>query len=238
MEKLLTRLRRYDHVSAEEEQALRDAAGDVIDVRRGRVIIRAKMEQTCSSLLVSGFVHRFTDLKDGRRQSVQLSVPGDFIDLHSLLMKELDHEIGALSDCRLLRFPHERLLEVLKHHPHLGRLLWLSTLIDAAIHRQWIVSMGVRSAASRLAHLFCEIQVRLDGVGIGNPWGFDLPLTQVELAELLGMTPIHMNRMIRELRDDKILTFKGKVVRIHNWENLIKLAEFDPFYLGFQYRRR
>jgi len=238
MEKLLTKLRRYDHVSAEEEKALFDAAGEARQFRRGETLVRAKTEQRRSSLLLSGYVHRFGDLRGGRRQSVQLGMPGDFIDLHSLLMKELDHHIGALSDCKVLEFPHERLLAVINDHPHLGRLLWLSTLIDAAISRQWIMSMGARPALSRLAHLFCEIQVRLEGVGIGNASGYDLPLTQNELGELLGMTSVHLNRVLKQLRDRKLLEFRSNEVRILNWEGLIDLAEFDPFYLGFQYQRR
>lgn len=238
IEKLLQRLRRFDTVSASEEKALRDAASETVQFDRYRTIVRAKEEQQASNLLLEGLVHRYKDLSNGSRQSLEISVPGDFVDLHSLLMKRLDHHIGALTNCRLLLFPHERLKTLVSEYDHLGRLLWLSTMIDASIHREWIVSLGLRTAKSRIAHLFCELKVRFETVGMAEESAYELPLTQEDLGELLGLTSIHINRSLRDLREQGVVTFAKKVVQIANWEELKAVAEFDPFYLGLQQQPR
>ncbi|WP_106639382.1 Crp/Fnr family transcriptional regulator [Allosphingosinicella vermicomposti] len=238
IDKLLMRLRRFDTVSAAEEQALRSAASDVVCFDRYRTIVKAKEEQQFSNLLIEGIVHRYKDLQDGSRQSLELSVAGDFIDLHSLLMKRLDHNIGALTNCRLVLFPHDRLKALIGEWHHLGRLLWLSTMIDASIHREWIVSLGLRSAKARIAHLICEIKVRLETVALAEGLTYELPLTQEDFGELLGLTAVHVNRSLRELREQDVVTFNKKVVDIRDWERLTAIAEFDPFYLGLRQEPR
>ena len=243
IDKLLVKLRRYDHLSVEEEQALRAAAGEPVRFKRGATIIRAQSELTTSLLLTAGLVHSYRDVADGSRQTVQLAVPGDFIDLHSLLMKQVDHHLAALSDCALVRFPHERLIEITRRHDHLTRLLWLSTVIDGAIEREAITSLGIRSAVSRLAHLFCELQVRLEVVGlapscVADRCRYDFQVNQEVLSEILGMTPVHVNRMLRELRERGLLTFRSQIVEIASWSGLVALAEFDPFYLNLRQRPR
>ena len=238
IEKLLTRLRTYDTVSAAEEQALRDAAGEISVFNRGDTIVKAKAEQTHSNLLLEGVVVRHKDLRDGARQMLEVSIAGDFIDLHSFTMKRLDHDIAALSACRIVNDSHVRLRPLIDAHPHLGRLLWLVTMIDASIHREWMLSLGRRNALSRVANLFCELRVRLGTVGLAEDGGYALPLTQTDLSDLLGLTTVHVNRTLRELREQDILTFRSKSVAIHDWDRLVQAAEFDPFYLGLFKRPR
>lgn len=234
----IAKLRRFDVITDAEVNALKSCVSGYQDYKRGDLVVRADTELEVSNALVSGYVHRFKDLKDGRRQSMELGVPGDMIDLHSLLMKKIDHDIGCLSPCRIALFPHVRLVELTETQPHLTRVLWLSTAIDAAIHREWIVSLGIRSSVKRLAHLFCETATRLEVIGLGDTTGYDLPLTQAELSELLGITPVHVNRTLRELREEGLLTFKDQRVHIEDWTRLTALAEFDPTYLGFVKRPR
>ena len=238
IERLLMKLRRFDTVSAEEERALRSCVLKQVRFGRATVIIEAKTELETSHLLLDGIVHRYKDLKSGARQSLQLGVAGDFLDLHSLLLKQLDHDVGSLTDCHMALFPHSRLRELLSDHQHLGRLLWLSTVVDAAIHREWMLSLGRRSALSRLANLFCELQVRRTTAGLAEHGSYELPLTQTDLSDVLGMTPVHINRMLKQLRDDGLATFKNKTVEVVDWERLVELAEFDPFYLGLNQRPR
>jgi CRP-like cAMP-binding protein len=238
IDRLLLKLRRFDTVSAEEEQALGDAVWKTASFNRGQTIVKAKTELDFSNLLVEGFVQRQKDLKSGARLTLQLAIPGDFVDLHALLLKQLDHDVVAVSDCRMVFFKHEKLREVIDEHLHLGRLLWLSTIVDAAIHREWMLSLGRRSAKSRLAHLFCELQVRLTAAGMASHGTYDLPLSQTELSEILGLTAVHVNRTLKELREDGLLTFKGKLVEVQNWDRLVELAEFDPFYLSLNQRHR
>jgi CRP-like cAMP-binding protein len=238
IDKLLLKLRRFDMVSAEEEQALRGAMAGTATYRRGKAIVRAKEEQETSKVLIDGFVYRYKDLKDGARQTLQIAVPGDFIDLHSLLLKQIDHDMAGFTDCTIALLPHDRLRALIDDHPHLGRVLWLTTVVDAAIHREWMVSLGRRSAFSRLAHIFCELQVRLTAAGSAEHGTYELPLTQNDLAEMLGLTAVHVNRMLRQLRERRMLTFRKAVVEITDWDALVRAAEFDPFYLSFTQRPR
>jgi len=238
IDKLLSKLRRFDTVSVEEEQALRAAMAKTVAFGRHKAIVKAKSELDVSLLLLDGIGYRYKDLKDGGRQTLQLSLAGDFLDLHGLLLKQLDHDIASFTDCRLGVFPHERLKELVADHQHLGRLLWLSTVVDAAIHREWMLSLGRRSAFSRLAHLFCELQVRVSAVGLAEHGSYELPLTQTDLAEILGLTPVHINRMLKRLREEGLVRFRSRVVEIEDWDGLVAAAEFDPAYLSFSQRPR
>ena len=238
IEKLLMKLRRFDTVSAEEEKALRATVWKKDGFDRGKTIVKAKSELDFSQLLLDGFVYRYKDLKNGERQTLQIAVPGDFIDLHSFLLKQLDHDISSFTECRLALFKHDDLRALIEQHQHLGRLLWLSTVVDAAVHREWMLSLGRRRASSRLAHLFCELQVRLTAAGMAEHGTYELPLTQNDLSEILGLTPVHVNRMLKELRDNGLVAFKSKSVEVQDWDRLVQLAEFDPFYLSLTQRPR
>lgn len=187
-----------------------------------------------STLLVSGFAARYSHVADGSRQIVAIHVPGDFVDLHSFLLKRMDHGIYAMSPCTVALVPHERLLEITEGYPHLTRLLWLSTLIDAAIHRQWLIGIGRKSASARIAHLLCELYVRLAVVGLTDGSQFALPITQEELADSLGMSLVHLNRSIREVKSEGLFEWRRSGVEIKDWGGLRQLAEFDPTYLNLE----
>lgn len=232
IEKLLAKLRGYDRIGDAEAKALASVFTTEKSFRRGEVFTRMGDRLEVSTLLLSGLVHRFKDLSDGRRQSLELSIPGDFVDLHAFTLKRIDHDIGCLSPCRVALAPHERLRQVTAEYPHLGRLLWLSTTIDAALHRERIMSLGARTAVERLAHFVCETHARLQAVDLAYADGFDFPLTQSDLAELLGLSMVHMNRTIRDLRERGLAEFRNREVRVANWKGLTALAQFDPGYLG------
>jgi CRP-like cAMP-binding protein len=184
-----------------------------------------------STLLVSGIACRYKDLADGQRQIMELHVSGDFVDLHGFLLKRIDHNVGAITAVQVALVPHEALHRISVEHPHLSRMLWLSTLLDAAIHREKILSIGRRSAGARIAHMLCELYVRLESVGLAGDNRYALPLTQADLADANGLTSVHVNRMLKRLRDDGILTFRGGEVVIHDMAALRREAEFSPDYL-------
>jgi CRP-like cAMP-binding protein len=235
---LLLKLRARDSVSEEEERALRDSFSEVREVGAGRTITRSGVPLNESTLLIDGIACRYKDLADGERQIMELHVSGDFVDLHSFLLKRLEHNVGALTNVRLMPVPHDRLREISENYPHLTRLLWFSTLLDAAIHRERILSVGRRSAMARIAHLLCEMYLRLKMVGLAGEHRFTLPITQADLADANGLTPVHVNRMLRKLRDDGLLTFRGGEVLIHDWERLKQVAEFSDSYLFVERRPR
>jgi CRP-like cAMP-binding protein len=234
----LLKLRARDDLSAEEEQAIRASVSEVIEVPPDKTIIRAGDRLTSSTLLLDGILCRYKDLSEGQRQITELHVTGDFADLHSFTLKRLDHNVMTLTRCRIALVPHDRLKSITHDHPHLTRLYWFSTNLDAAIHREWEVSLGRRSAISRMAHLFCELRVRLGIVGQAEESGYALPLTQTDLAECLGLTPVHVNRTLKELRERGLLAFRGGRVDIQDLPGLERVAEFDPAYLYLERQPR
>ena len=238
IEKHLMKLRARDDISAGEERALRDAIGEVIDYPADHTFITAGRELHASTLLVDGFLCRYKDLSGGQRQITEIHTPGDFADLHSFTLKYLDHNVMALTPSRVVQVPHDKLAAITENHPHLARLLWFMTNLDAAIHREWEVSLGRRSAIERTAHLFCELQVRLGVVGLASARDYALPITQSELAECLGLTSVHVNRVLRELRERELVEFRSGRVMIADLAGLKRVAEFDPAYLYLDKRAR
>ena len=228
----LLKLRARDQLSDEEEQAVRGLFSEVRDVPADKTVVRAGEHLKVSLLLLDGLFCRYKDLRDGSRQISELHVPGDFADLHSFTLKRLDHSILTLTRCRIAVAPHERILAAITEYPHLARVFWLTTNMDAALHREWVLSLGRRTALSRTAHLLCELQARLAVVGLADETGYALNLTQTDLAECLGLTAVHVNRVLRQLRELDLLTLQRGRVKIHDLNGLRKLAGFQGGYLN------
>lgn len=225
------KLERRDTLTADERLALIEAAGEERNFAAGADLVREGQRPQVSTLVIEGFTTRYRLLSDGQRQITAIHVPGDFVDLHSFVLKEMDHSVGALSRCRTIMFPHERLTHITEQHPHLTRVLWLMTLLDGAIHREWLVAMGRRSAPQQMAHLICELYVRLGVTGLVRDSTFTLPITQIELGDALGLSAVHVNRVLQELRTENLFTWQGHTIHILDWPRLQDRAEFDPRYL-------
>ena len=185
-----------------------------------------------SCLILSGFTARAQFLSDGRRQITAVHIAGDFVDLHALLLKVMDHSVVALRRCEAAFVPHDSLLEVIEKAPHLGRMFWLSTVIDAAIQRTWITSIGRRSPGQHIAHLLCELYLRLETVGLVRTDSFEFPPTQGDIADMLGLSVVHVNRTIQELRSSGLVRWSNNIVTIVDMERLKAFADFDPTYLN------
>ena len=231
VEALLRQLRRRDDVSEQEADMLRAAIGRTETVGAGERVITAGVPLTQSMLLLDGFVARYKDLAGGQRQITELHVPGDLVDLHGFLLKRIEHHVGTLTVARVAWLPHAALSELTERAPHLGRVLWTMTLVDASIQRERLLTIGRRSALARVAHLLCELHARLDAIGAVTDGRFRLPLTQIDLADAIGLTSVHLNRMLRQLRAENILTLRTSQVEILNLPRLREIAEFDPGYL-------
>jgi CRP-like cAMP-binding protein len=231
IEKHLLKLRARDVVTADEEEVLRALVSETRDVPAKKTIIRAHQRLTTSTLLLEGLMCRYKDLSEGQRQITELHISGDFVDLHSFTLKHLDHNIMALTPCRIAVVPHERLRALSHEQPHLTRLYWFTTNMDAAVHREWELSLGRRSAIARIAHLLCEMHVRLGLVGLTNGMGFRLPLTQIDLAECVGLTPVHVNRTLKLLREQGVADLRRGRAIILDFTRLQALAEFNSDYL-------
>jgi len=227
----LKKLRQRIEISSDEERAIRDAVKETRRVAADEILVRAGEELNASMMLLDGWMARVKDLPGGERQVTQLHVPGDFADLHGFTLKRLDHDLVAITDCTVAVVPHERLREITDEQPRLGRVYWFATNIDAAIHREWALSLGQRSAISRMAHLFCELYLRLKVVGQTVDSSYEFPLTQRELSECLGLTVVHANRTIQELRRRGLVELENRQLKILDRRGLEGVAEFDPSYL-------
>jgi len=223
--------RRRNQLTDGDLDALEQAAGPFRDLAPRTTLITQGTPVTFSTYLVDGFMCRYMDDRKGERQLVAVHVPGDFVDLHGYPLKRLDHDIASINACRIVQVPHARLDEIMIARPGLSKLLWFSTLLDAAMHREWIFRLGRFEAIKRIGHFFCEIEAKLRAVGLSDGSSFPLPMTQMDLAEACGMTPVHVNRMLRELRERKIMQIRANSVKIFDLAALYRLCEFDPGYL-------
>lgn len=228
---LLRKLRARDEIGDLEELALQDLAGELRDYPADKTVIHEGETLEFSTLLLEGMMCRYKDLRDGGRQISAIHVPGDFLDLHSFTLKRLDHNVMAMTDCKVVLVPHDRLKAMTEQQPHLTRLFWFSTNLDAAMHREWELSLGRRTAIARVAHLFCELMARLEVVGLVEADGYELKLTQTELAECVGLTSVHVNRVLRQLRERGLVTFRNGRVTMLDRAGLERVAEFRPAYL-------
>ncbi|ESR25281.1 Crp/Fnr family transcriptional regulator [Lutibaculum baratangense] len=201
-------------------------------VAAGRDIVAQGTSPHVSTLVLDGFAIRYNLLAQGTRMISAIHVPGDFCDLHSFLLRKMDHSVAALTECHICQVPHEALAQIVERHPGLTRLLWTSTVVDAGIHRQWMVRMGRRAALANLAHFICELFVRLKLVGMTTGNGFMTPLNQAQMADATAMSAVHVNRTVQELRRRGLLGWEGRHITLPDWEGLVELAEFDPTYLN------
>jgi CRP-like cAMP-binding protein len=232
IEPLLLNLRSHDILTDDE---VRDLTSVIVKERRfatGEDLVSEGERPTYSTLLLDGFSGRYKVLSDGTRQITALHVPGDFVDLHAFLLKQMDHGIVAMSPCHVAFADHSQLRRITEKSPHLTRLLWLGTLVDGAIHREWIVAMGRRSKKAHLAQLICELFVRLQVVQRTNGSSFQFPLTQLEMADVLGLSLVHLNKTLQTLRKEGTFTWENRTITIVDWERLQEIAEFDPTYLS------
>jgi CRP-like cAMP-binding protein len=217
---LIRKLEQYDRISDTERQLLEQAVVRQRAMAKGEDLVREGDRPSESLFLITGFAARYNLLRKGKRQITALHVPGDFVDLHSFLVKRMDHGVTAVTPCTVGVVPHEALCVISETQPHLTRLLALHIAVDAAIHRQWIVSIGRKSALEHAAHLLCELFVRLQVVGLVTDDSFKLPLTQAELGDALGLSTVHVNRILQELRREGLITWRGETVVITDWPRL------------------
>jgi len=232
IEPLLLNLGSRDVLSNEEENLLRSILVKDRQFAVGEDLVSQGSRPPFSTLLLDGFAARYKVMADGSRQITALHVAGDFVDLHAFPVKVMDHGIVALSPCHVALADHADLRAITERMPHLTRLLWLDTLVDGAIHREWIVAMGRRSKRAQIAHLVCELFMRLKVVRRTRGESFQFPLTQIEMADVLGISVVHLNKTLQALRREGVFTWENRTITIVDWERLQEIAEFDPAYLS------
>jgi CRP-like cAMP-binding protein len=232
---LIKKLETLHSLSDDEKAALVGALSAPIAVQRGADIVRDGSTPDYSTVLLTGIACRYKDLPDGRRQILSFQYPGDLFDLHSYVLKRMDHATRAVSKCTIARLPHAAIEELCARYPNLQYALWRDTMVDTAISNMWIVNTGRRTATERLAHFICEQFVRMDAVGMvpsGRPIVF--PVTQTDVADATGLSLVHVNKRLQTLRDDGLIGRNPQHLEIPDWEGLKALAGFDPAYLHYK----
>lgn len=227
-------LRKLEHfcVFDEKERAVLNALSELpIVVGPRHDIISEGENPTGVNLIVSGYAIRYKTLADGRRQILGYFVPGDICDLRVFVLKSMDHSIATLTQAAVKTISQSQIENALECHPRIMRALWWATLVEESITREWLLSMGQRTGFERLAHLFCEIYHRADAVGLADGSSIDLPWRQADLAEMTGMSIVHVNRVLQQLRKRGLVRFDGQILTILQLAELKKVALFDARYL-------
>ena len=228
---LIRKLEGYEELSDQDRWALNGLTTRVRQVGARVDLIHEGDPPENVHLILDGFACRYKMLPNGQRQIMAFLVPGDFCDLHVAILGHMDHTIGTSWGCTVVEIPRATIDELTTHHPRITRALWWATLADEGTLREWLVNMGQRDADRQMAHFLCEMLVRLQVVERASRDSFVFPITQTDLADTLGITPVHANRVLKELRNQGLVTWKSRQVHIPDVGRLMDFADFDPRYL-------
>jgi CRP-like cAMP-binding protein len=234
-DRLIRKLETLAALSDEEKEALGSLPMSVKVFGADQDIVREGDCPVECCLVLEGMVFRYLMLDDGRRQIMGFYIPGDIPDLQSLHIKIMDHSVGTLVPTIVGLIPHQSLNNLNARYPRIANALWRDTIVDAAMFRLWMVGLGRKSAHERIAHLFCELLMRFKAVGIAkDALTCEFPMTQTELGDALGLSTVHVNRVVQDLRADGLIILRGSSLHINDWERLQQRAKFNPTYLHLE----
>lgn len=232
MDSVLTlRLEVYTRLSEQDKTAIQRISRTTRDIAARRDLIREGEKPRFVHLILDGWAYRYKTLPDGRRQIVAFFLPGDFCDLNLYILKEMDHSVGAVTRMRVADIGRDDMDQLTANHPRITQALWWQELVNASIQREWTLNVGQRSAYERLAHLLVELFVRLHSVQLTKANSCDFPLTQNDLADACGLTAVHVNRTLQELRRANLIVLQGRTLTIPDLEALKNAALFNSNYL-------
>jgi CRP-like cAMP-binding protein len=228
---LVQRWRRYATLSADDCRAI--VALPFTERRFGRdtYVVREGDAVSHCCLLLDGFAYRQKLLRNGSRQIISIHIPTEFVDLQNSMLSIADHNVQSLNQCDVAQIPREAILDLMETRPAIRLALWTDTLIDASIFREWVVNVGRRDSRARIAHLICELSVRLKWIGKGDDVTCEFPLTQEHIADCTGLTPVHTNRTLQRLRRDGLIQLSARSLTILDWEGLREAGDFEELYL-------
>lgn len=218
-------------MSRASEDALRGMFARTITVRRHGTILNEGEPPSVITAMVDGMAFRYKVVASGRRQILGIVVPGDVCDLSSIFFPRLDYGIEAATDCEIAVAERQTVLGSVVAHPDVGLALWGASMAGEAISREWIVNLGRRSARQRIAHFVCEMFLRTGPAAAAETDSRVLPLTQDDIADIAGLTIVHVNRVLQDMRAEGIISFRQRILTVHDWNRLRAIAEFEPGYL-------
>lgn len=238
-EALIRKLEHFVRLSEEDKEMLkRISAARVRKLVARDDLIREGEPPHVVNLMLEGWACRYKDLEDGRRQIISLFLPGDLCDLNIFVLRKMDHSIGALTDLSVAEIPREVFDELTEQFPRVTQALLWETLVNTAIQREWTVNLGQRDASERMAHLLCELFLRLRAVGLADGNSCAMPLTQAELGEAVGLSTVHVNRVLQTLRTSRLIVLKEKTLIIPDLERLMDACMFNIDYLHLDHEGR
>ena len=228
---MIRKLRNNTNLDSDDIEAIRALPIDIKELPANKAIVREGDKPSHSCLMIEGYSVRSKTTDEGKRQIMSIHIAGDIPDLQTLHLHVMDHDFRTLSACTVGFISHESLRALTRARPMVAEAFWRETLVDGAIFREWIVNVGRRQAGPRLAHLVLEMRHRLAAIGRCGNGHFELPMTQMDLADALGLTSVHVNRVLQALRADDMLDIRKNVVTLGDAEKLMKIGDFDELYL-------
>lgn len=226
----MRKLRHGTCLTEDDELILGSLAGPLHRVGRGDIASEGAAPLAVV-LVVDGWVCRYKQLENGKRQITSIFLPGDLCGPFGALPPSTHHALAALTPALLTYLPPHAIRAAAQASPRIEEAMWWDLLFAEALHREHIVGLGRRSATERLGYFFCDVQLRLDMVGMCDGWSYDMPLTQSDLADLFGLSAVHVNRSLQELRGSGLLSLRGRRVDVHDLQGLRELSLFDPICL-------
>lgn len=227
----------YGLLGDEEIRLLTGACSNIRDLPANFHLIREGDEPDPVFVILEGWACGYKMLPDGGRQIMSFLLPGDFCDIHIAVLEAIDHNIMTLTKARVASLPRAQMEALVQARPALTQAFWWSQLVDQSILRAWIVSMGRRKSVERVAHLMCELYIRMRNIGLADDHECRMPLTQLVLADALGLTPVHVNRVLKVLKTAEVMELNRGSLKIINSAKLAEIAGFDGNYLHERIRK-
>jgi CRP-like cAMP-binding protein len=234
LERVLKRLETRGPLGDEDRAAVRELPFVYRTLEPAAYLVREGEPPEMCALLLTGFAYRHKVTGDGQRQIMSVHMPGEFLDLQNSFLEVADHNVQALTRCDIAAVPVPALRRLVEAHPRVGRAMWIDTLIDSAIFREWIVNVGRRDSISRIAHLLCEFALRLEAAGLARNRRYELPMTQEQIADCTGLTPVHVNRVLKDLGRRGLIDRERRSVSIRDWPELQHIGDFNTRYLHLE----
>lgn len=231
---LVRKLENFIRLSPEERQALERLAQPTRRLGAREDVIRDGDRPRHVNVVLEGWACRYKQLEDGRRQVISIFLPGDLCDPHVFVLRNTDHSLGTLTSVVLAEIPETAIRDLTQQFPRLQEALWWEMLVSSAIQREWTVSLGQRLATERLGHLFCELFMRLRAVRLTSESSCEFPITQADLGDAMGLSTVHINRTLKELRAAGLIRLRGRQLTIPDFAALQAASLFDPSYLHYE----
>lgn len=231
LELLFNRWERRTQLSDDDKRTLRLLPWSQRTCGREAYLVREGEPTSTCALLVSGFAFRQKLVTDGSRQIISFHGPGEFLDLQNALLEVADHNVQCLTRTVVMTVHRKDLLELMNTRLGIRRAIWLDSLLDASIFREWVVNLGRRDAKARIAHLLCEFAARLETSNAKGGASHDFPLTQEQIADATGLTAVHTNRTLQALRKDGLISLGSSRLTILDWDALAEVGDFNERYL-------